>query len=310
MRFVGTYSKNGRETCSANNNHDCAGEYSSLSKFDPVILPVDARVEVDGMIPDEIAVFKSKLLPIGIPFTTPIGEDMPSKLRINPPTAEVPKRTVKVIWKTGDDLRQDSLVIQMFSVMDRILKRENIDLKLTPYIIMPTSYNDDGNGMVELVTDSKDLADVFKEYKGDPINAYLRAHHPAEDPDPKGPTFGVDKEVYETYVKSTAGYCVMTYLLAIGDRHLNNLMLRTSGHLFHIDFGFILGRDPKPLPPSMKLTTEMVTAMGKCFLLIRSSELCFLISSANLQVATKANISKSLNHTAARPSTSCASMPI
>ena len=50
--------------------------------------------------------------------------------------------------------------------------------------------------------------------------------------------------------------------VSVGDRHLNNLMLRTSGHLFHIDFGFILGRDPKPLPPAMRLTTEMVTAMG------------------------------------------------
>jgi Phosphatidylinositol 3- and 4-kinase len=35
-----------------------------------------------------------------------------------------------------------------------------------------------------------------------------------------------------------------------------------KGKLFHIDFGFILGRDPKPLPPPMKLSKEMVEAMG------------------------------------------------
>ena len=40
-----------------------------------------------------------------------------------------------------------------------------------------------------------------------------------------------------------------------------NLIL-FSGKLFHVDFGYILGRDPKPLPPPMKLSKEMVEAMG------------------------------------------------
>ena len=38
-----------------------------------------------------------------------------------------------VIYKKGDDLRQDQLVVQMFSLMDRLLKREALDLRLTPY---------------------------------------------------------------------------------------------------------------------------------------------------------------------------------
>lgn len=45
-------------------------------------------------------------------------------------------------------------------------------------------------------------------------------------------------------------------------RHLDNLLLREDGRLFHVDFGFILGRDPKPFPPPMKLCKEMVEAMG------------------------------------------------
>nr|CAB3461580.1 unnamed protein product [Digitaria exilis] len=45
-------------------------------------------------------------------------------------------------------------------------------------------------------------------------------------------------------------------------RHLDNILLTDDGHLFHIDFAFILGRDPKPFPSPMKLCKEMVEAMG------------------------------------------------
>lgn len=35
-----------------------------------------------------------------------------------------------------------------------------------------------------------------------------------------------------------------------------------QGHFFHVDFGYILGRDPKPYPPPVKVCKEMVDAMG------------------------------------------------
>jgi hypothetical protein len=38
--------------------------------------------------------------------------------------------------------------------------------------------------------------------------------------------------------------------------------LFVQGHLFHIDFEYILGNDPKPFAPPMKLCEQMVVAMG------------------------------------------------
>ena len=42
-------------------------------------------------------------------------------------------------------------------------------------------------------------------------------------------------------MRSCAGACVSSYVLGIGDRHNDNILVRRSGHLFHVDFARILG---------------------------------------------------------------------
>ncbi|PWZ02567.1 phosphatidylinositol 3-kinase [Testicularia cyperi] len=159
-----------------------------------------------------------------------------------------------LIFKNGDDLRQDQLVIQLFSLMDRLLRNENLDLKITPYRVLATGSVD---GMVQFV-ESMSIAAILSAYGGSLLN-FLRTHH--GDPSSVA-TYGVEPTVYETYIRSCAGYCVVTYLLGVGDRHLDNLLLAPTGHFFHVDFGYILGRDPKPFPPPVKVCKEMVDAMG------------------------------------------------
>jgi len=131
------------------------------------------------------------------------------------------------IFKHGDDLRQDQLVLQIFTLMDRILKRENLDLKLTSYRVLATSAQ---HGFVQFI-DSEPLRDVSQQWEGN-IQNYLRHYNPSTT----GP-FGISGEVIDNYVRSCAGYSIICYLLGVGDRHLHNLLLCKDGRLFHVDFG-------------------------------------------------------------------------
>ncbi|XP_003741971.1 phosphatidylinositol 3-kinase catalytic subunit type 3 [Galendromus occidentalis] len=192
-------------------------------------LPLNPKVRVKSIVAKKAELFKSALMPCKLTFLTEAGDEY------------------YAIFKHGDDLRQDQLILQIITLMDRLLRRENLDLQLTPYCVLATSPR---HGFVEFI-ESKTVAEVLREYGT--IESYLKTCSAGKD---------ISPEVMDNYVKSCAGYGVITYLLGVGDRHLDNLLLTKQGQLFHIDFGYILGRDPKPFPPPMKLSREMVEAMG------------------------------------------------
>lgn len=55
---------------------------------------------------------------------------------INPTGDHVKQKTKSIIYKKGDDLRQDQFTVSMFALMDSLLKKENLDLKLTIYRVI------------------------------------------------------------------------------------------------------------------------------------------------------------------------------
>eukprot|EP00026_Physarum_polycephalum_P001561 Phypoly_transcript_01563.p1 GENE.Phypoly_transcript_01563~~Phypoly_transcript_01563.p1 ORF type:complete len:1080 (-),score=193.50 Phypoly_transcript_01563:61-3189(-) len=140
------------------------------------------------------------------------------------------------LFKTDDDLRQDVLVLQMLRIMDDLWKKEGLDLHLTCYGCTTTG---DKMGMIEAVPNSQTVAHIQQEaggataaFKQTPLMNWLRESHMEDE-------FEV---VVENFTRSCAGYVVGTYVLGIGDRHNDNIMVSRSGHLFHIDFGHFLGK--------------------------------------------------------------------
>lgn len=196
---------------------------NELMTFDPPLpLPLDPSISIVSCFPEESMVFKSSLYPLLVHFKTSDGKKYP------------------IIFKTGDDLRQDQLVIQIISLMDRLLQKENLDLKLSPYRILATSAN---AGAVQFVG-SMSLAAASAKYRGG-ILAYLKANNPDDKAD-----LGVRKETIDTFVKSCAGYCVITYLLGVGDRHLDNLLLAPDGK----SYSFLITSYPTKAPsPKLQL---------------------------------------------------------
>jgi phosphatidylinositol 3-kinase len=205
-------------------------------------LPIDPKLKIKGTISQECSVFKSAKCPVK--YTFEVTEDTKKNNSLED------KNHFRIMFKYGDDLRQDQLILQIINYMDSLLKKVHLDYEFTTYKVLATSKSD---GFVEFVPNSTTISDILKKNLNEIKPYFKQLSKGRED---------VLESMLNSYINSCAGYCVVTYILGIGDRHLENLMIDNKGRLFHIDFGYILGKDPKPYPPPIKLCKEMVDCMG------------------------------------------------
>ena len=78
--------------------------------------------------------------------------------------------------------------------MDKLLLKENLDLKLTPYKVMATGSD---QGMMQFIP-SQSLAAVLNDHQNN-VLSFFRQHHPSDIP---GSVYGIDPKVMETYTRS------------------------------------------------------------------------------------------------------------
>lgn len=138
------------------------------------------------------------------------------------------------IYKVGDDLRQDIFVLQLINIMNQLWLIEGLDLKVLTYTCLQTG---EKRGFIEMITNAETLKEIQKgdflnAFKKSCINDWLRFHNPK---------LGKFRLAVDNFTKSCAAYSLATYILGIGDRHNDNVMVKYTGHMFHIDFGKYLG---------------------------------------------------------------------
>lgn len=147
-----------------------------------------------------------------------------------------------------EDVRIDCVVMHIIRFMNLILKRNNLDLDIVTYDVVPLSKS---SGCIKIVPDSFTLYRVKKELQFTIQNFILE----------NNPSMNI-LNVRNRFIRSCAGACVVSFMLGLGDRHLENIMITKSGRLFHIDFDFIMGYKAKPFQPEIRITPDMIDAMG------------------------------------------------
>ena len=124
------------------------------------------------------------------------------------PFGKLPGWTMKTfIVKAGDDLRKEVLAMQLIEFMQHVFAVEGLDIYLRPYQITCTGYQ---AGLVEFIEGAKSIDRIKKSASRVPatLKEYFEFNF--------GPSYSVfHSKAVENFVKSMAGYSLVTYLLQV-----------------------------------------------------------------------------------------------
>jgi len=179
-----------------------------------------------------------------------------ASIRASSPFGHLPGWAVKsFIVKSGDDLRKELLAMQIIDICQHVFQVEGLDLWLHPYQIISTGHM---AGLVEFVEGTMSL-DRMKKSAAVPGASSLKDYFNFAFGHSYSPAH---QHAVQNFVKSLAGYSLITFLLQVRDRHNANLLVDAEGHIVHIDYGFILGGALDRLRRLLALATTVASRIS------------------------------------------------
>jgi len=138
---------------------------------------------------------------------------------------------IGVIVKSNDDLRQETFVMQLIQLCQEAFDLAGLELWVNPYRILATGRT---TGVIEMVRNSMSF-DALKKRPGYGKGG-LREHLQRMTEFTADPG-GAFRLAQQNFVRSLAAYSLLSYFFLFKDRHNGNILIDTSGHVTHIDFG-------------------------------------------------------------------------
>jgi phosphatidylinositol-4,5-bisphosphate 3-kinase len=152
------------------------GELHRLNRFfakisGGLMMPTDPRVKVTALIKEKCRYMSSKMVPLWLVFSN----------------VDEAAGYTSLMFKNGDDLRQDMLTIQLLRLMDEMWLADNLDMRLKPYDVMATGVNENGAGvgMIVPVTNADTISNIQLDFGGkvagalkeDPLDLFINKHN-------------------------------------------------------------------------------------------------------------------------------------
>jgi len=164
-------------------------------------------------------------------------------------------KIIKFIVKKDESLRKESIVASLIKLLQDRLYRQSKKNRIKQFDKIPTyqiAMLTKNLAIIEYVEDSLTLRMVSNNKFT--LQNYILDNNPNEQVD----------TVKRKFLQSLAISSSLSYILGLGDRHLDNIMINNLGQIFHIDYGYLMDNPATSIifNPNIKVTNVMIDFLG------------------------------------------------